>query len=179
MTSIFRPGDSGQSRPQTGPHIAVAEMAKKYCMNFGYDGGVRALLCLLGFIWVFAACGGPTTEDDLRSRLEGFFESVLTGDAMSLNDYVSDSCAEKAEFLELVSEAPAIEDAEVEVPDGAFSFDVENGVAVAIRSFRSLPLLVNGKPLRDDPSNDVPLKFVLEDGVWRVENCGAYVSDTE
>ena len=137
---------------------------------------MRALLCLLVFTWLLTACAGPSTEDELRGRLEGFFEAVLTGDAASLDDYVSDSCAQKAEFLELVSEAPAIEDAEVEVPDGAFSFDVENGVAVANRSFRSLPLLVNGKPLRDDPSNDVPLKFVHEDGVWRVENCGAYVA---
>ena len=96
---------------------------------------------------------------------------------MSLNDYVSDSCAEKTEFLELVSTAPAFEDAEVNVPEGAFSFDVEDGVAVARRSFRSLPLLVNGKPLRDDPSNDVPIKFFLEDGAWRVANCGAYLAD--
>ena len=114
-------------------------------------------------------------EDELRGRLEGFFEAVLTGDATSLDDYVSDSCAEKAEFLELVSTEPAFETAEVEVPDGAFSFDIESGVAVDSRSFRSLPLLVNGKPLRDDPSNDVPLKLVQEDGVWRVENCEAYV----
>ena len=100
----------------------MAEMAKKYCMNFGYDGGVRALLCLLGFIWVFAACGGPTTEDDLRSRLEGSFESVLTGDAMSLNDYVSDSCAEKAEFLELGSTEPAFGTAWVARPGGGCLF---------------------------------------------------------
>ena len=134
---------------------------------------MRALLCLLVLFWLLTACGGSSTEDELRSRLEGFFEAVLTGDAPSLDDYVSDSCAEKAEFLAAVSAEPAVEDAEVEVPDGAFSFDVESGVAVANRSFRSLPLLVNGKPLRDDPSNDVPLKFVQEDGVWRVENCGA------
>ncbi len=95
---------------------------------------------------------------------------------MALDDYISDKCAEKAEFLELVSTKPAFEDAEVKVPDGAFVFDIESGVAVANRSFRSLPLLVNGKPARDDPSNDVPLKFVREDGVWRVENCGAHVS---
>ncbi len=144
-------------------------------MNFAYDGGVRALLCLLVFIWLLTACGGPSTEDELRGRLEGFFEAVLTGDATSLGDYVSDSCPEKAEFLAAVSTEPAFEDAEVVVPDGAFSFDVEGGVAVASRSFRSVPLLVNGKPWRDDPSNDVPLKFVHEDGVWRVENCGAYV----
>ena len=138
--------------------------------------GIVRTLCLLASIWLLTACGGPSTEDELRGRLEGFFEAVLTGDATSLDDYVSDSCAEKAEFLELVGAEAAFEDAEVEVPDGAFSFDIESGVAVANRSFRSLPLLVNGKPLQDDPSNDVPLKFVHEDGVWRVENCGAYVA---
>ncbi len=102
---------------------------------------------------------------------------MLTGDAKALDDYVSDSCPEKAEFLELVSTEPALEIAEVVVPDGAFSFDVESGVAVANRSFRSLPLLVNGKPLGDDPSNDAPLKLVRERNVWRVENCNAYVSN--
>lgn len=123
------------------------------------------------------ACAGGSVEGDLRTRLEGFFEATLNGDVEALDDYVSNSCPEKAEFLELVGTAPAFDDAEVVVPDGAFSFDVEDRVAVATRSFRSLPLLVNGKPLRDDPSNDVPLKFVHEDGVWRVENCGAYVSE--
>ena len=142
-----------------------------------YDGGVRALLCLLALIWLLTACGGPSTEDELRGRLEGFFEAVLTGDAMSLDDYVSDSCPEKAEFLAAVSAETAFEGAEVEVPDGAFLFDVESGVAVANRSFRSLPLLVNGKPRRDDPSNDIPLKLVEEGGVWRVVNCDAYVTE--
>ncbi len=135
---------------------------------------VCASLCAAAFC---AACTGDNVEDELRARLEGFFEAVLTGDATSLDDYVSDSCPEKEEFLELVSTEPAFEDAEVEVPDGAFSFDVECGVAVAIRSFRSLPLLVNGKPLGDDPSNDAPLKLVRERNVWRVENCAAYVSN--
>ncbi len=136
---------------------------------------MRGSLCLLVLVWVVTACAGSGTEDELRSRLEGFFEAVLTGDATSLDDYVSESCPEKAEFMELVSVEATLDEAEVEVPDGAFSFDVESDVAVAKRSFRSLPLLVNGKPRRDDPSNDVPLKLVDEDGVWRVENCGAYV----
>ena len=73
-------------------------------------------------------------------------------------NYVSDSCAEKAEFLKLGSEESVLENAVLEVPDGAFSFDVESGVAVASRSFRSLPLLVNGKPLRDDPSGSGSLE---------------------
>ncbi|MCH8008306.1 MAG: hypothetical protein IIC91_05520 [Chloroflexi bacterium] len=111
----------------------------------------------------------------LRSRLEGFFEAVLTGDATSLDDYVSDSCLEKAEFLELVGEAPAFEDAEVVVPEGAFSFDVDGDVTVAKRSLGSVPVLLEGEPFEDDPSNDTPLKLVREDGVWRVENCEAYV----
>ncbi|MCI0776536.1 MAG: hypothetical protein J4N95_00015 [Chloroflexi bacterium] len=135
---------------------------------------MRALVCLLTFIWLLTACGGLSTEDELRIRLEGFFEATLNGDVIALDDYVSDSCPEKAEFLELVGTTSAFEDAEVVVPDGAFTLDVEDGVAIAKRS---LPLLVNGKPLRDDPSNDVPIKLVHEDGVWRVENCGDYVSN--
>lgn len=31
--------------------------------------------------------------------------------------------------------------------------------------------------LEDDPSNDIPLKYALEGGVWRLENSDAYVSD--
>lgn len=138
---------------------------------------MRALLCLLAFIWLLTACGGLSTEDELRSRLEGFLEAVLTGDATSLDDYISDICQEKTAFLESVGDAaPAFEAADVRLPKGAFSFDIEGPVAVAKRIQDSQPLLVNGEPLEDDPSNDAPLKLVEEDGVWRVENCGAYVS---
>ena len=104
-------------------------------------------------------------------------EAVLSGDATALDDYVSDSCPEKAEFLELVGAAPVFEAADVWLPEGAFSFDIEGPVAVAKRIQDSQPLLVNGEQLTDDPSNDIPLKLVEEDGIWRVENCGAYVSE--
>jgi hypothetical protein len=99
-------------------------------------------------------------ENDLRSRLEGFFEATLTGDAASLDDYISDSCPEKAEFLVAVGEAPAFEDAEVAVPDGAFSFELADGVAVGKRIRDSQPILLNGEPLEDDQSNNTPLKLV-------------------
>ena len=122
-------------------------------------------------------CPMPLDESDLLDRIEGFFEATLNGDEVALDDFVSDSCPEKATFLEKISAAAAFDDAEVEVPDGAFSFDVEDGVVVAKRSLASQPVLVNGEPLEDDPFNAVPLKLVDEDGIWRVENCGAYVSD--
>lgn len=133
-----------------------------------------ALLGGAAVIALLAGCAGQSTEDELRGRLEGLFEAVLTGDAASLGDYVSDSCPAKAEFLEAVSEAASYEDAEVDVPEGAFSFDVEGAVAVAKRSQDSEAVLVNGQPLVDDPANDTPLKLVREGGAWRVENCGAY-----
>ena len=107
----------------------------------------------------------------------GFFEATLTGDAAALDDYISDSCSQKDEFLESVGAAPVFETADVWLPEGAFSFDIEGAVAVAKRIQDSQPLLVNGEPLEDDPSNDIPLKLVEERGVWRVENCGEYVSD--
>ncbi len=145
-------------------------------MSFGYYYFMRVLLGFLVLSAFLAGCGGQSTEDKLRGRLEGFFEAVLTGDAASLDNYISDSCPQKAEFLELASEAPAFGDVEVEVPEGSFLFDVEGHVAVAKRSRNTQSVLVNGEPFEDDPSNDVPLKLVEEDGVWRVENCGAFVS---
>ncbi len=126
---------------------------------------------------VLVACANEGFEGELRSRLEGFLEATLNGDVVALDDYISDTCPAKAAFLELVGAAPAFEDAEVRVPEGAFSFDLDDGVAVAKRIQDSQPLLVNGEPLEDDPSNDIPLKLVEERGVWRVEYCGEYVSD--
>lgn len=175
MVSLCRGGCCGESRCLTAGQLAIAEGRQKIQRaNIGYDGGVRALLCLLAATWLRTACGGQNTEAELRGRLEGFFEAVLTGDAASLDDFVSDSCAEKAEFLRAASEAPAFEEAEVEVPTGAFSFDIEGDVAVAKRSAGSEPVLIDGEPLEDDPTNDVPLKLVEDDGVWRVEDYLAY-----
>ncbi len=123
------------------------------------------------------ACADEGLEGELRSRLEGFFEATLNADVEALSDYISDSCLEKAALLELVGAAPVFESADVRLPEGAFSFDVGGGVAVAKRLRDSQPLLDNGETLEDDPSNDTPLKLVEEAGVWRVENCGAYVSE--
>ena len=39
------------------------------------------------------------------------------------------------------------------------------------------PLLVNGGPLTDDSSHDVPITLVAEDGVRRVKNCSSYASE--
>ena len=148
--------------------------------SIGYDGGVRvqaafiAVTCVAVFL---VACAAGSVESDLLGRVEGFFEAVLTGDAAALDDYISDSCREKAEFLESVGAAPAFETADVRLPEGSFSFDLGGGVVVAKRVRDSQPLLLNGEPLEDDPSNDIPLKLVEEAGVWRVENCGAYVSE--
>ncbi len=147
-------------------------------MSFSYDGLVKALFILLALAAaLLVACNVDNTEKQLQARLEGFFEAVLEGDAAALGDYISDSCAKKAEFLESVGAAPVFESADVRLPEGAFSFDVGGGVAVAKRVRDSQPLLVNGETLEDDPSNDTPLKLVEEAGVWRVENCGAYVSE--
>ena len=126
---------------------------------------------------LLVACADDSLEGELRSRVGGFLGAVLSGDAATLDDYVSESCSKKAEFLESVGAAPVFEAADVRLPEGAFSFDIEGPVAVAKRIQDSQPLLLNGEPLEDDPSNDIPLKLVEEDGVWRVENCGAYVSD--
>ena len=46
------------------------------------------LMVLLGAIAasVWACSQDSSTEDELRGRLEGFFEAVLTGDATSLDE---------------------------------------------------------------------------------------------
>ncbi len=134
-----------------------------------------ALLALAVFVTV--ACGTDSTRDQLRSRVDGFLEAVLNSDVAALDDYVSDGCAKKAEFLELIGASPAFESVDITVPEGSFSFDVSSGVAVAKRIQDSQPLLLNDEILEDDPSNDIPLKLVDEGGVWRVVNCDAYVPE--
>lgn len=133
-----------------------------------------AILCVLA-----AACAGAADpEDELRSRLEGFFEATLNGDVAALEDFVSDQCPRKALFLEQAGALRVLEPVDVTLPEGTLLFDFGGGgVAVAKRARGGPPLLINDTPLPDDPSNDVPLKLERKDGVWRVVNCDAFVPD--
>ena len=141
--------------------------------------GMRAsAFCFLFVVLATACAGGADPEDELRSRLEGFFEATLNGDVAALEDFVSDQCPQKAAFLEQTGALRVLEPVDVTLPEGTLLFDFgEGGVAVAKRAREGPPLLINGTPLPDDPSNDVPLKLEREDGIWRVVNCDAFLPD--
>ena len=137
---------------------------------------LRLLLATLGAAVFVVACANGGAEDQLRLRLEGFFEATLNGDVAALDDYVSDACEQKTEFLENAQVLRILEEVDVVVPEGAMLFDFgEGNVAVAKRALDGPPVLIDGMPSEDDPSNDVPLKLAREDGVWRVVNCDAYL----
>ena len=141
--------------------------------------GMRGPAWLFLFVVLAAACAGAADpEDELRSRLEGFFEATLNGDVAVLDEYVSDQCPQKAAFLEQTGALRVLEPVDVILPEGTFLFDfAESDVAVAKRARAGPPLLINGTPVPDDPSDDVPLKLEREDGIWRVVNCDAFVPD--
>ena len=141
--------------------------------------GMRGPALFFLFVVLAAACaGGADPEDELRSRLEGFFEATLNGDVAALEDFVSDQCPKKAAFLEQTEALRVLEPVDLTLPEGTFLFDFdEDDVAVAKRARGGPPLLINGAPFPDDPSDDVPLKLEREDGIWRVVNCDAFVPD--
>ncbi len=97
----------------------------------------------------------------------------------ALDDYVSDACDQKAEFLQSAEVLRILEEVDVVLPEGAMLFDLDEAgdFAVAYRSREGPALLVNGEPFDDDPSNDIPLQLVREESAWRVVNCGDYVAD--
>ena len=136
-----------------------------------------ALLAALLLVGALAACAESSPDAELRARVETLLEAALNGDLAALEDYVSDTCSAKEAFLEQAGALQALEPVEVEVPEGALLFDVEDDVAVAKRAREGPAVLVDGEPAEDDPANDVPLKLVREDGAWRVANCEAYVAE--
>lgn len=149
-------------------------------MGFVTDELSRSLLMTtLAAAALLMACAGTASQDHLRGRLEGFFEATLNGDVAALDDYVSDACDQKAEFLKSAEALRMLEEVDVTLPEGAMLFDLdeEGDFAVAYRARQGPALLVNGEPFDDDPSNDVPLQLVREEGAWRVVNCGDYVAD--
>lgn len=126
------------------------------------------------------ACGNAgSSAEQPRGTLEGFFETILNDHVAALDDYVSDACDQKAEFLKSAEVLRLLEEVDVVVPEGAmlFDFDEEGDFAAAKRARDGPALLVNGEPLEDDPSNDIPLHLVREESTWRVANCDQYVPE--
>jgi len=141
--------------------------------------GMRRLaLCMLASLALVVGCGSSDDQSDaLRATLEGFFAATLNGDTAALDGYISDSCEEKAAFIEQARALAPLGPVSVEVPEGALLFDVEDEIAVAKRASGGPAIHIDGESARDDRSNDSPLKLEREDGDWRVVNCDAYVPD--
>ena len=145
----------------------------------------RSLAVLLLGCVLLAACGGQSNDsrerasgavtNEIRETVKGLVTAALNGDADGFSSYVASSCANPDSSIAAAAALRRL------LPEGHLNVEVaqvdaevvdENHVTVTALS--ELKVSVDDKPLPEAVALAIAepeLRFVREDGKWRLENC--------